>query len=253
MNAFPPELAPLLAPPDVHSFRRVLCVQPHPDDVEIGMGGIVAALADSGCHVAYLTATNGDRGNIDVNASPEQTAAIRRREAEAAGRHLGASEFIFLDHGDATLCEILPLSVEIARAIRRVKPDALFCPDPWLPYESHLDHIITGRAAANAFMICGGRGIGDEPGVAPHPVPAIGYYFTAKPNVIVDITRHFERKMESVAIHKSQIDERTFALYRAYFEARGRALGARRGFGIGEGVKLLSRLHAHCFAEAADV
>jgi LmbE family N-acetylglucosaminyl deacetylase len=106
---------------------------------------------------------------------------------------------------------------------------------------------------SNAFQLAGGRDLDDNPKTQPHPLPAIGYYFTAKPNTIVDITRFFDRKMEAVALHKSQIDAQTWALYHAYFGARGRVLGAARGFEIGEGVKLLARLHTHCFAEAADI
>ena len=48
-NAF--DAGALLAPPDIMQARRVLCVQPHPDDNEIGMGGIVAALAAAGCEI----------------------------------------------------------------------------------------------------------------------------------------------------------------------------------------------------------
>lgn len=253
MLSFPPEFAPLLAPPDLHSFRSILCVQPHPDDIEIGMGGVAASLISAGCRAAFLTVTNGDQGNIDPNSTPEETAAVRRMEVEAGGRHLGASEFIFLNHGDGTLRDVWALSYEIAHVLRTVRPDAVFCPDPWLPYECHLDHIITGKATANAFQLAGRRAIGDMPPTPPHPLPAIGFYFTGKPNAVCDVTDAFERKMEAIAMHKSQVDQQTLELYRVYFGTRGRAMGAPYGYEIGEGVKLLSRLHTHCFAEANDI
>ncbi|MDR1599301.1 MAG: PIG-L family deacetylase [Oscillospiraceae bacterium] len=240
LEALPREFAPMLTPPDARSLKRVVCVQPHPDDVEIGMGGIVAALANNGCHIAYITVTNGDKGNLDRAASPEETAAIRRAEAQAAGKHLGASVFYFLDHGDGALDDTPALAREVAEILRVENPDAVFCPDPWLPYEGHWDHIVTGRAVSYAFQMARG-------------VSAIGYYFTAKPNAVMDITHAFERKMEAVALHKSQIDPPTYAMYRAYFEAKGRALGERLGYGISEGVKLLGRVHTHCFAEASDI
>ncbi len=169
-------VAALLAPPDILNCKRVLCVQPHPDDNEIGMGGVIYVLARSGCELHYLTVTNGDQGNLNPNAAPEETAAVR---------HLGASRFHFLPHGDGTLNDVLALSREIAEVIRSVQPEAIFCPDPWLPYEVHWDHIITGRAAANAFHLCGHMKC----------LRAIGYYFTASPNTVVDITDAFERKL----------------------------------------------------------
>ena len=78
------DVGALLAPPDILQCRRVLCIQPHPDDNEIGMGGIIAKLADLGCEIHYLTVTNGDMGNLDPAATPEQTAAQRRKETVAA-------------------------------------------------------------------------------------------------------------------------------------------------------------------------
>lgn len=65
------DIAALLSPPDIMKCRKVLCIQPHPDDNEIGMGGIIAKLAQAGCQIHYLTVTNGDMGNRDRTATPE--------------------------------------------------------------------------------------------------------------------------------------------------------------------------------------
>ena len=73
------DIGAMLAPPDILQCKRVLCIQPHPDDNEIGMGGIIAKLASLGCEIHYLTVTNGDMGNRDVTATPEETAAQRVR------------------------------------------------------------------------------------------------------------------------------------------------------------------------------
>ena len=261
------DVAALLSPPDILQCKRVLCVQPHPDDNEIGMGGVIAALSDRGCEVHYLTVTNGDKGHIDKSVSPEETAMILLDEGRAAGRALGAKEFYFLGHGDGLLSDVLGLSKEIAGVIRHVQPDAVFCPDPHLPYEGHWDHIVTGRATSHAFQMSGiahfrlaGMPIpyGDEmpaqPGVSsPWQVKAIGYYFTARPNTVVDITDTFERKMASIALHTIQIDAQTLAMYRLYFTMKGEELAAGRGFEIGEGLKVLSKLHTHCFVDADNI
>ncbi len=252
-KSFSFDVAALLAPPQLLGAKRVLCIQPHPDDNEIGMGGTIAVLAQAGCEVHYLTVTNGDLGNRDRAATREQTAAQRREETIAAGRHLGASEFHFLPHGDSTLGDVNALSLEIAQVIRKVRPEAIFCPDPFLAYEGHLDHVVTGRAAANAFHLSGIARFPIEDGQEPWPVPAIGFYFTARPNTVIDISAQFDRKFEAIALHDSQIDAQTLAMYRVYFQMKGAELAQGRGFALGEGLKVLGPLHMHCFVDAEKI
>lgn len=238
----------LLSPPDIMGMKRVLCIQPHPDDNEIGMGGIVAVLAQKGCEIHYLTVTNGDQGNRDCTATPEQTAKIRHAETIAAGRHLGASQFYFLDYGDGTLNDIGDVSAKIARVIRQAQPQAIFCPDPWLPYEGHYDHIVTGMAVSNAFHMSGRTNLDGAGDTQPWSATAIGYYFTASPNTVVDIAAVFDQKFEAMALHGSQMDAELLGMYRAYFSMKGREL--TQGKSIGEGLKVLGQLHTHCFVDA---
>ena len=233
------DLKALLALPDVLTFKRVLCVQPHPDDNEVGMGGIIDVLSARGCEVHYLTVTNGNKGNVDKNASMDETAAIRREEAEAGGKLLGVRHFHFFDYDDAELSDVLELSKKIAGVMKETKFDAVFCPDPWLAYECHYDHTVTGLAAANAFQMS--------------DAAAIGYYYTANPNTVIDITDSFAKKIEAVAAHKSQFTEQTLAMITMYFEMKCKELAHGRGFELGEGLKLLNRLHSHCFVDAYKI
>jgi LmbE family N-acetylglucosaminyl deacetylase len=246
------DVSALLSPPGILDCKRALCIQPHPDDNEIGMGGTIAALAGRGCEVHYLTVTRGDQGSRDPAQGPAETAEIRRGEAVAAGRFLGAGAFHFLDHGDGTLSDIVGLSREIAEVIRRVRPEVIFCPDPWLFYEGHYDHIVSGRAAANAFHISGGIHF-DGAKTEPWRPRAIGFYFTANPNTIINIDEFFERKFSAIALHKSQIDAQTLAMYRAYFRMKGGELARGRDFNLGEGLKVLGPLHTHCFVDAISL
>ena len=247
------DVAALLAPPNIRSCKRVLCIQPHPDDNEIGMGGIIAVLAGAGSEVHYLTVTNGNQGNRDRTATPAATAIQRRKETEAAGRYLGARVFHFLDHDDGTLSDIVALSTEIASVIRRVQPEAVFCPDPWLPYEGHYDHVVTGRAAANAFHMSGRIHFSHGEKTGPWNAAAIGFYFTANPNTVIDISGVFTKKMEAVALHDSQVDEQTLGMYKIYFQMKGAELAKDRGFALGEGLKVLGQLHTHCFVDAIHI
>jgi LmbE family N-acetylglucosaminyl deacetylase len=240
------DVSALRAPPSLNGLKRVLCIQPHPDDNEIGMGGTIAWLASQGCEIHYLTVTNGDKGGPTPDMPVEQVAKIRHEETIAAGTLLGATDFIFLPHGDGTLSDPLGLSDEIADVIRKVQPEAIFCPDPWLSYEGHLDHITTGRAAASAFHVSGqAQGQGD-----PWRAQAIGFYFTSKPNTIVDITAFFDRKFQAINLHASQMTPEYSAMLRVYFQMKGTQLAQGKSFALGEGLKVLSQLHMHCFVDA---
>jgi len=245
------DISALLSPPDVLSAKKVLCIQPHPDDNEIGMGGIIAVLAKNGCEIHYLTVTNGDQGCPTL--SKEKAAAVRHEETIAAGKHLGAAHFHFLDHGDGTLSAAYPLSLEIISVIRKVQPDVIFCPDPWLNYECHYDHIITGKAAAAAFCASGRRYFEDGGETSPWNASAIGFYFTAKPNTVIDISETFEQKFEAIKLHKSQISAETEAMYRVYFGMKAQELAQDKDFSLGEGLKVLSPLHTHCFVDADKI
>jgi LmbE family N-acetylglucosaminyl deacetylase len=247
------DISALLSPPAIMDCKIALCIQPHPDDNEIGMGGIIAALAEKGCEIHYLTITNGDQGNLDMRASREDTAAVRRKEAIEAGKLLGAKEFHFFDHGDSTLSDVHCLSMEIAGLIREVCPEVVFCPDPWLSYEGHYDHVVTGLATANAFHLSGLKHFPGKHGNGSWRANAIGFYFTSRPNTVIDISSLFDKKMEAIALHRSQIDSETLAMYRFYFQMKGSQLAQEKGFALGEGLKALSQLHMHCFVDAEKI
>ena len=45
------DVSAFFAPPEILGAKRALCIQPHADDNEIGMGGTIAALAARGCEI----------------------------------------------------------------------------------------------------------------------------------------------------------------------------------------------------------
>ncbi len=245
------DIQELLSPPSLSNCKKVLCVQPHPDDNEIGMGGIIAKLAANGCEIHYLTVTDGRLGDMGTDFSPDQLAEVRQSEGEAAGRKLGASKFFWLHHKDGSLNDVPALASEIADVIRQEQYDTIFCPDPWLNYEAHYDHVVTGRACAQAAISCSLKSYPEETTTAPCQLNGVGFYFTAAPNVVEDITEFFDLKFEAIALHQTQVDEATLQLYRTYFAMRGKQL--TESDRIGEGLKMLRPLHLHCFPEAESL
>ena len=249
--AVPDEIRALLQPPALEAAKRVLCVQPHPDDNEIGMGGTVAHLTACGCTVDYLTVTDGRLGATDPTVRPDDLAAERRREAQASAAVLGAGDCIFLGLEDGTLSDVPGLAGRIAEVVRDGGYDTLFCPDPWSPYEAHYDHVVVGRAVAQAAVSAGLASYPAGTRTAPAAVRAVGFYFTASPNTVVDVTDEQERKLAAIRCHASQMTPELLQLYGAYFVLRGRTLtGSDR---VGEGFKMLAPIHLHCFPEASGL
>ena len=242
-------LLSLFQPPKIDDIKKILCIQPHPDDNEIGMGGIISYLCQKGVHVDYLTITDGSLGDIGiVDGNLKQ---IRKEEAINSGKFLGVKDFYFFDYLDGSLKDIVKLAGEIATLIRENNYDSIATPDPYNSYEAHQDHIITGLAAAQAAISVNLKNYPRGTNTKPTTLSSVLFYFSQKPNSFVDITNHFERKMSATALHKSQITKQMLELYTAYFAFRGQKMSGSDK--IYEGVKALLPLHLHCIAEAENI
>jgi LmbE family N-acetylglucosaminyl deacetylase len=154
------ELIPPFADDD---FRRVLCVVAHPDDVEYGVSSAVAAWTARGVQVAYLLLTRGESG-ID-SSPPERTAVLRTAEQIAAAQAVGVTEVDFLDHPDGVLEYSLALRRDIARVIRRRKPDAVVGSSWNIETRIGLnqaDHRVAGLATVDALRDAANRWVFPE-------------------------------------------------------------------------------------------
>ncbi|MEM2616922.1 MAG: PIG-L deacetylase family protein [Thermofilaceae archaeon] len=228
--------------------RRVLCVQPHPDDTDIAAGGLVAKLTSRGVEVAYVTLTDGGLGTMDPEMYPEKLALVRRREQEEAARILGVKELVWLGYRDGELQPTLEARRELIRLIRWYKPDMVIAPDPWLTYEVHPDHRAAGILAVEAaFFSAHPHSIPLAEGLKPHPVRYVAFYWTRKPNAIIDVSEYMEVKMKAVRAHQSQYTPALEDSVRAYMRLMGKLIGAA----YAEAFKVLNpfMMHSNTFAE----
>jgi len=132
-------------------ITRALVVVAHPDDVDFGAAGTVATWTDAGIAVTYCIATDGDAGGFDPDVPRAQIPAIRRAEQEAAAKAVGVSDVVFLGYPDGRLQASIELRRDIARVIRRVRPQRVLCSSPERNrqriHPSHPDHLAAGEAA----------------------------------------------------------------------------------------------------------
>ena len=188
------------------AFRRVLCVVAHPDDVEYGTSSAVASWTARGVDVRYLLLTRGEAG-ID-SSPPERTAQLRTEEQIAASRAVGVTDVEFLDHRDGMLEYGLDLRRDIARAIRRRKPDAVVVGSWEVEFGGGLnqaDHRVAGLAALDALRDAGNRWVFPElldEDLPPHSVRWLLVGGDPRPTHGVDVTGEpLERGIASLEAH----------------------------------------------------
>ena len=103
-------------------WSRVLCVVAHPDDMEYGASAAVATWTRRGIGVTYLLLTSGEAG---MQRPPEEVGPLRAAEQRRACDCVGVADLVILDHPDGMLMPTLELRRDIARVVRRVRPDAV--------------------------------------------------------------------------------------------------------------------------------
>jgi LmbE family N-acetylglucosaminyl deacetylase len=153
-----------LLPPMPENWERCLCVAAHPDDIEYGAASAVARWTAQGKTVTYLLATRGEAG-ID-SLQPDLAAPLREREEREGASRVGVDVVEFLDYRDGVVEAGLPLRRDIARAIRRHRPEIIVTGgfDVGGPgdFSNQPDHRAVGLAALDAARDAGNRWIFPE-------------------------------------------------------------------------------------------
>jgi LmbE family N-acetylglucosaminyl deacetylase len=197
-------------------LERILVVVAHPDDVDFGAAGSVAAWTSQGVDVSYCIITDGDAGGFDESVSRPDMARIRREEQTAAAREVGVSDIHFLGYPDGRVQATLELRRDISRVIRRVKPQRVLSQSPQRNWQrifaSHPDHLAAGEATLCA-VYPDSRNPFAHPellaeGFEPHTVPEVWLMGGPEPDVAVDITDTFPRKVAALQQHVSQVAHR---------------------------------------------
>ena len=218
---------------------RILCVQPHPDDCELAIGGTLAKLSREGKEITYLTLTDGSAGSREI--PPEELKEIRRREQESAAEIIGVKKLLWLDYPDARLPYSEEVRAELMKVIRSERPDLVLAPDPWLPYEVHPDHrnagLLTGEAAFFSHLPSVGDG-------EPWDVRLLGFYYTDNPNHVEDVGAFLGLKLKALKAHGSQFGE-DWASWEVFVKGVARFYGKVAGFEYGEGLRILPTFLFH--------
>jgi N-acetylglucosamine malate deacetylase 1 len=214
----------------------LLVFGPHPDDIEIGLGGTVARHTASGHSVGLCDLT---RGELSSNGTPAQ----RQLEAAEAARVLGAAwreNLGWPDGGIEPQPALIRSAVDI---IRRHRPRSIA-----IPYwdDRHPDHIAASHVLRTTVFRSGLRRYATDD--EPWRPEWLCYYFindSAAPSFVVDVSDHYERKRKSLECYASQFapsgegavaTRLSASTFRQLIESRDAQFGALAGVAFAEGL-----------------
>ena len=214
----------------------LLVFGPHPDDLEIGVGGTIARHAAAGMTVGLCDLTAGEMGS---NGTVEE----RLAESERARVVLGAAWRENLRLPDRRVGKD-PAHLEQAVAfIRRHRPKVVAAPY-WS--DRHPDHVAASQLLTEACFNAGLRRYPAE-GQAWR-VQWVCYYFindSAPASFVVDVSDYYDRKQASLDCHSSQFappasggpvaTRLNTPLFRQLIESRDAQCGAQAGVQHAEG------------------
>ena len=174
----------------------VLAVGAHPDDVEVGVGGIVAKLVKQGRRVAILDLTQGELGT-------RGTIEERQSEAQSAAAVLGVLLRVNAKLPDGSLANVRPMQAKVAYLIRELRPRIVLCP---MHTDRHPDHDAAHYLVRDANYFAGLKKIDIDK--EPHRAEQVYYYRVygepTPPSAVIDIGDTFATKLDALRAHKSQ-------------------------------------------------
>jgi len=203
------------------SSGSALIISPHPDDLEIGMGGTTAKLIANGTDVVSLVVTDGGGSTSTLGLSRGELAELRKSEVGEAASILDVSELIQLGLGDAKSENLLTFRVELARVLDEFKPAEIYIPHPEI--DKHPTHRAVSQAVLEKIR---------EMSQAGAQVPTSVWCYevwTPFPSYdrIEDISKYIDVKTAAVNAHKSQLEYKNYTegilglnRYRAVFDER---------------------------------
>ena len=211
----------------------LISIGAHPDDVEVGSGGVLIDLGKRGYKTGIIILTEGEMGTGG-------TAEIRQQEINDAAKILGTDVIKVFNWGDTRLEDSFDKRLELAKIIRKCRPKILLAPYPQVGHgrrQSHPDHVAAGIITVNATNLSALKKAEIEG--EPHLVNRVFHYFLppkVTPNFVVDITPHYDQWIEALSAHRSQfLNPEKSKDYIEHLAAMARSFGLQARCKYGQG------------------
>ena len=200
----------LLALPE--DWNTMLAIAAHPDDLEYGAASAIARWTSQGKQVIYLMVTSGEAG-IDA-MTPDEAGPLREQEELNSAAVVGVDTVDFMNYTDGVIEYGLPLRLDLARAIRKHRPDVVLTNNFELRWAggrfNMADHRAVGLATLDAVRDAGNRWIFPElldEGFEPwNEVRSVLTGGAVGATHAVDVTEFIDKGIESLEKHRVYID-----------------------------------------------
>jgi LmbE family N-acetylglucosaminyl deacetylase len=185
---------------------RVLAFGAHPDDLEVGAGGLLARLSEEGAEVTMVV--------VSIPSQPVE----RRVEAHAGAGEIDAELVILFDDKPCRV-EDIPMHELVRRMdmiVGDVRPDLVITHSA---FDLHWDHGLVNRATVSALR----RTTCDL--LAFLSSPEMNAQARAVGQCFADITRTMDTKLRAIGAHASQVPKLDLESSRDLARAMGRISG----------------------------
>lgn len=178
----------------------ILAFGAHPDDVELGAGGILAVHVAQGKTVGIVDLTRGELGS---RGTPE----IRDAESAAAAEILGCSVRENLCMKDGFIANTHENQLAVIRLLRKYRPEVVLMN---APSDRHPDHVYASALVEESCFKSGLHKLVTEDNSVsqetwrPNQIFKYLQFYNLEPDVVVDISAGFDKKMASIKAHSSQ-------------------------------------------------
>lgn len=174
-------------------MSRIQIFSPHPDDVELFVGGTLLKHIHDKDQIQIVLMTHGEMGTLDKSMQGEKIKKIREKEMADRMQLIPAVDLLWLNFPDGSMQATQEGIVTVLKTIMQWKPDIVYLPEIDLKctFRDHPDHIATGQIVLEAAK--------------QHSQPLIlRYYHTYNYTILVDITPYYAENKRALKCYKSQ-------------------------------------------------
>jgi len=187
-----------------------MAIYAHPDDADVAAGGVMAQWASEGCAVHLVVICDGSKGSHVPQVEASSLRGVRREELQMAADVLGVATVHCLEHVDGDVTNDEALRSTLVGLIREHRPEVVIGPDPTATffggvYVNHRDHRETGWALLDAVAPAAAMPLYFPERGEAHQVDQLLLSGTHEPDVVVDVSRTIDTKVEAVLAHASQM------------------------------------------------